>query len=415
MSNLTIGRIGIDLDVNPTDMQLSGNKMERKLQVAGEVALADPDDAIALRNQLWEIEENADLILPITWVEDPTIDGYYFIDNARLDLTEASMSGYYPFKVSATRLGSSGKVAIESKLTVGLRANAHSITTAAEPIFGLPQGAVSTDHYADPMGWAVGATVSRIGENGTVKVMRGVPLTQKSFIYGLPASAYYDGAAAIEFSNGTTWVTVPGLDCPNEPANLRLTNDLLRFTLNATNGRIEIAHYDGAAWDAERVYIFSAGAIVSAWKFVSVIRNDPGAVTIRLVQQATFGFTDPVYLDVTVRRGSRLVEFRGSVHSDGTAVAWKIRNVGTVASTSITGGVRDTSNDAAGNRSVLMSSTSVTDDLVNGAITSASLTSWDFAIGWEIGGTGAQAGDTAADLVDQYHGYLTETIGPVMR
>ena len=57
----------------------------------------------------------------------------------------------------------------------------------------------------------------------------------------------------------------------------------------------------------------------------------------------------------------------------------------------------------------------MTKDTTNGGISnSSSATSFPFFIGSAIAGSGAVAGDAPSDLVNQYHGYLTEVVQPVI-
>ncbi len=87
----------------------------------------------------------------------------------------------------------------------------------------------------------------------------------------------------------------------------------------------------------------------------------------------------------------------------------------TEAGTALTGALRATVNDGDGNRYVIGSSAAMTKDTTNGGIlNSSTATAFPFFIGSAIAGSGAVAGDAPADLVNQYHGYLTEVVQPVM-
>lgn len=419
MSNLIIGRIGVDLDLDPSRLTIQSSERGHVLTIEGEVALPTPEDSVVLRNQLAGLSENSVALVPITFSEDSSIDGYYTVRNVRLDMREASMSGYYPFRLYADRVGSDGMVALESKLTVGLRANNHSITPG-EPFWAIPQDATPAS-YSEWFGSEPDSAIDRDVDDPVATVMSvglEVPSTAKSVVYGLEAAMFNGGAAKLETGPDLNNLSVvAGLDCENTPLSWRVSNGMIRCRsiVEGNYGRVYIEHYDGTSWVSGKTWSLytNTSTIVGEWNFISVIRNDPAAVTIRTVSRQG-DHTKPVYLDITLRRGSRFVEFRASVDRNAPATTWRIVP-GTTASSLITGGLRATSNDGDGNRQVHGTSKSFTYNLTTGMLQVASTTTFDYFIGSEIGGSGAQAGDQSADLVKQYMGFLTETIGPVMR
>jgi hypothetical protein len=78
-------------------------------------------------------------------------------------------------------------------------------------------------------------------------------------------------------------------------------------------------------------------------------------------------------------------------------------------------GIRATSNDADGNRFILYSPQTHTNDTTAGGVSVASTQIIKFAIGFEIGGSGATGADTAAELAHQYFGYVDERVRAVWR
>jgi hypothetical protein len=85
------------------------------------------------------------------------------------------------------------------------------------------------------------------------------------------------------------------------------------------------------------------------------------------------------------------------------------------AGTSVTGLIRATANDAAGNRYVVGSARSFTGDTTNGGFTKSATTTLDFYIGVELNGSSAVSGDAAADLQAQYIAAMAEKVGVVRR
>jgi hypothetical protein len=410
MGALTIGRVGLDLDLEATDLRLT-SRQDSLLQIRGEVAPANSGEATSIRDELSKMADEG-LILPVTLSSDPTIDGFYELSDVTLDVGIASLSGYYPFRASLRRLGSEGKIAIESRLTVGLRSNDHSIN------FGTSEPFWSAADIGDntvELGAASGLTTLNRSASGslTIVIYRDVPNTLLSIIHGQDAGNYYSGAAVVEV--GATLRVVSGRDSENQPMNWRLSNGLIRVSPDGTNGRLSVEHFDGTVWETAKVYTLEeGGAEIGQWDYLAILRNDPAAVTIRLVERQAGAA--PVYLDLTLRRGSRFIEGYLARQKDTATTSWNVEHTTAEAGTSLTGALRATANDADGNRYVIGSSKTMTKDTTQGGIApTTNATNFPFFIGSAVAGSGAVAGDTPADLVNQYHGYLTETLTAVQR
>jgi hypothetical protein len=113
-------------------------------------------------------------------------------------------------------------------------------------------------------------------------------------------------------------------------------------------------------------------------------------------------------LDLSIRRGARYVEclFIGS----GPLGQWGVGRTATEAATAITGGIRATANDAAGNKFVLASPRATTNDLTEGRIyaTGALTGSWPFMVGCDVGGA-ASLPLSSQGLIYQYMAAQGET------
>jgi hypothetical protein len=381
------------------------------LRIEGEVAPNSSAEATSIRDELIRMAETDDLLLPITLSSDPTIDGFYELTDVTLETGVASLSGYYPFRATLRRLGSEGKVAIESRLTLGLRANDHSIT------FGTSEPFWAASDVGNPtieLGAAVGlSTLDRDAGSFNLVVYRDVPDTLLSIVHGVEAVNYYSGAVTVEV--GSVLRVISGRDSDNEPMNWRLGNGLIRVSANGSNGRLDVEHFDGTSWEAAKTYTLEeGGAEIGSWDYLAILRNDPAAATIRLVERQAGGA--PVYLDLTLRRGSRFVEGQLARQRDTPTTSWNVERTATEAGTSLTGALRASANDGDGNRYVIGSSKTMTKDTTQGGIAPTSnATSFPFFIGSAVDGSGAAAGDTPSDLVNQYHGYLTEVLTAVKR
>jgi hypothetical protein len=223
--------------------------------------------------------------------------------------------------------------------------------------------------------------------------------------YLTPAN-FYVGAATIE--QGSPLQPTVGRSVQPDVVNWRLSNGLVRVTPNATPGKIDIAHWKGAAWAAAKTYKITASGLVNGWTAVTVLRNSTEECVLRL-SCTTTGDVIPTYLDISLRRGDRLVRMNLSIQWNTANFAAVYRDA-TEAATAITygavtlGGIRATANDADGNRYVLLSyQGGTTNDLVFGGLTlTAGQKTMDIGIGSEIGGSGAAAIDTATAIANQY-------------
>jgi hypothetical protein len=117
------------------------------------------------------------------------------------------------------------------------------------------------------------------------------------------------------------------------------------------------------------------------------------------------------YLDLTLRRGSRIVEGWLQRGDSGTLSVYLASAETLTDSTSYV--VRST-NDADGNR-VIAGSARNFDAHADGGLTKTSSTAMDFWAGVVAGGDSAVSGDQAAHLRDQYVGALPETVAAVRR
>ena len=416
--SLTIGRTGLDINFDPTGVQVSGGEGERYVSISGELAADTPDEAKTLRNELWRMTENDDLIIPVTLSADPSLDGYYRLTSADISIQSISLEGWYPFSVQLERFGSGGRVAIESRIIGGIRANDHGITLSeSEPIHANPDAAIGYQGYSTLLDSVVRNADNRVGSFDPIRVHRNIDETV-SPVWQISPDKFYQGAAYIKA--GTTLREMSGLDSDNLPENWELSNGLIRVTPDVTKGRLDVEVYDGvSAWESLTTFMcWRDAGEVSGWHSFTIIRNDPAAITVRLTERIT-GSGDWCMLDITIRRGAfyaecRLVHrgevtlgFRANTNTSCTAIT------PTGASSSV--GIRRAANDANGNRWIVGTSKSHTQSLTNGRIEKSTVNELDFAVGFEFNGSSAVTGDKAAELFLQYMAYITEYMNPVLR
>ena len=341
----------------------------------------------------------------MTCSADATFDGFYTVTGVSVDLPAGALARFWmSWSAELTRVGVEAQVAWESRLTGSVAMNDHGVTGAgSEPYHAPPRGATEYDIRA-----ALPTTIARTGSGGAITVYRDVDrdLTPRWSV--TPAGFY---AGAVKFSSGTTQRVRAGLWTPNTPTSWTLENELVKVTPNAAAGRVDVAHHDGTAWETAKTWrVQDRGADISAWSHVTLLRNDPEEVIVRLTAHTAAEV--PHYLDLALRRGSRFVSGYLSL---ATAVALKVMLATAEAGTAFTGGVRATADDAGGNRYVIGSAKTHTADTTTGGLSIASGTVLDFFLGSEIGGASAAVGDQAAALLNQYLGYVSADDRPVIR
>jgi hypothetical protein len=208
------------------------------------------------------------------------------------------------------------------------------------------------------------------------------------------------------------------------PANWEICNGLLRVTPLA-NSKLQIELYNGSAWEETKsVQITSGGSPTtnyfsgsSAWGDVSILRNSPECVSIRLVPSYVGGSAfSGAHIDLTLQRGRYFLDV--FIYSDiGTgSVTFGLGMTTAEAATAITGGIRATSNDAAGNRYVIAVSQAATNSLAQGTVhITAAAAAVNAMVGFELDGSGSAAPNTAQNIVDEWHYPFEERMAPRTR
>ena len=414
-----IGRIGLDIEFDPSFMGIRGGELlGRRVEITGELAPIDPEEAKSLRNELWNMTENNDLVIPVISSADPSLDGYYRLLDASIGIQSVSLGGWYPFQCQLERFGSGGRMAIESRIVGGIRANDHGITLAESiPIHAIPNRAIGYQGYSVLLDTVVRNADNRSGGFDKIRVQRDVNPTV-SPVWQIAPGNFYEGAAYIK--TGSTLREMAGLDSENFPNDWEIGNGLIRIVPNSTGGLLDIEVYNGAAvWESRTTFRPQRqGANVAGWHAFTIIRNDPAAITIRLTERITGG-GDWCALDITIRRGSFFAEFR-MVHRGQVTLG--VQAGASTACTPITPpgaaqvcGLRQTDNDTNGHRWVIGTSKTHIQNTSVGSIRINSIDEWDFVIGFEFNGSGAAGGNTAEELFLQYIAYITEYMNPVLR
>ena len=371
--SITIGRMNV---ASPLWVPEGLSAKGEQFTVNGHVG-SDENVARAARQQiLGHIGE----VVPVVSSDDSSLTGYYRVLDGTVGLDALDE---FSVSVDLERADNYAALMFESQLIGADLANGLGVVGAAW--HALPQSA--TDRSRPNLTDAV----NRSSADGSMTLFFHSAYETYPRFRLAPAS-YYVGAARLEISDdlGTQHV-VTGNQVANKPFGWRLSNGVVRVSpeLDADAGLV-VEHWDGSEWDTGKEYrieVPSRSTVIDNYTGLVVLRNDPEEVVIRLLVSYADGLQATKTLDLGLRRGDIWV--RGYLQSE-VAVTWKVVRDSAEASTAYTGGIGASGDDASGNRYQLVSPTMTTKDTTNGGIEEPSaVTKSDFAIGSEVGGSGA--------------------------
>lgn len=356
-------------------------------------------DLKAARDQLqgYGPDNPDESVVPVTSVQDASRDGFYRVLSVEV---ESEASG---------RLSSSSAA---GKLAIPWRAELLRVPGWQAPLFEVAYSGADRDtgHAITPDEWVavlgaaltggVASPISVSGETGGL-AWHGLSSYSGAITYAGSTSGFYGAGASLQVSydSGSTWRTVVGRQTINQPAYWRISNGVARATANpATSGGFKVGYYDqpsGAnAWEEQDFVLGTTSSITvfsDTWAnaYLTVLRNSPECVTIRLTWKSTTG-----YLDLTVRRGAGGIE---CLWFQNLGVQLGVRRDASDAATAVTGGVRDTT-ATDGNRWGLFSPQAVGTIVVgtSGIYQSVAASSFPFFVTNTFDGYGAGAAVPAA-------------------
>lgn len=421
MSNFTIGRVGLDVDVNNiVAWEDSGDMLRVTALTTGTVA-----QALRIRQQLAGYVNSADEpFVPVTWSDRPSVNGIYRVRDASVDNgTGAAASGIFAIDMTLEPVQGASAPAFEAISLGAVRTNAFGFVAAtAKPWFGVPY---------DSRGYDPGVSVTptfagRAGADGTVLVYcdGGNYLYDAKSSFFLAPTAWYKNAATLKVKGDI----VTGRQVQNAPADWEISNGLVR--LQGGPGRWVISWWNGAAWTGNLNYVYpmvyipggNPTTFAGDPHTITVLRNGPEAVGIRLTYDSDSVITGtvfPVVVDIMLRRGSYM--FSASITTRAAALRWGLAMYpnGTNTTAALTAGFRMMNAGLAGAAFVLAASSAWTsyntfvaqDSLYSTAPT----TLFKFAFGVCPGYAAAVAPNRAQDLIDQWMAATTVEIAAVAR
>lgn len=419
---LTIGRVSLIDD--PSDISYAGDR----LVLAGWFFGSSLAHAKVLRQQMLGLADNEDEPdVPVIWSADADIDGYYTVGSVNvtpvLGVSYERFGFQYAVQLERVQGGFAAPLC-EVAAALALRTNGVGVTTSANGAVWVPSTAsFRAARYIDGQIAVMGSNAAslRVSETGPVAGAFSDPGVTPGFLSvtsaTLPAD-YYDGSALIEQSVGGVWYPVVGDQIGSVVGNmLRIGNGLVRATFH-TDGVITSEIFDGTVWESSTSFsLLNSGAAAGTWFAEGgwkILRNDPAVCVVRTSAQFdTGGNNFPASVSIYIERGKMLFElfvdnmFYDLAIGTYTNETLQLRANTVTASTALTGGIRQTSNNAQGHRWIMMCPTVVTNDLTNGRITiavqSAPLIA-QFGLGWERDGSASAGKYQVTDVSTEYFG-----------
>jgi hypothetical protein len=338
-----------------------------------------------------------DLLVPVVFTDKGALTGFYRIKEARSELVRYFNGGYQKadWQLTLERVGTSRDVEAESWLP--LIARPDDIVGTQTAVFWHAPAIGATSYFTGAT--SPSGQIDRPGEDGIVRVYTGLPTDHPRWT--VRADDYLRGGARISFDT----IRRIGLLTPSV-AVWEMTNSLVKVA-PGTAGRIVVSCFENSIYRSPATFEFTvAGVALGVQPELTILRNDPEEVVVSLTYPTAPG---RVIVDLSLRRGARFVT--GAIRRNASA-SLGVTEVGTAATTAVTGGVRQTTADADGNRFVLGSSRNATLNAAAGGITFTG-TRLDFFAGHEV--DPGQAGDLYADLLSQYLGSAGERVRVVRR
>lgn len=344
------------------------------------------------------------LVVPVVFTDKEELSGFFRVSSARSDLLNYANGSYLSASWAATltRLGGPRDLEVES--VIPRIARTDTLAGVQVPVFWHAPAVGALDYFTGST--LPTTTISRDGREGVVKVYAGLPAGTEPR-WTIAAEDYMAGATRLTI-NGRGRI---GALTPPVVDDWTVENGLIRLT-PTTTGRVVLECWDAAGdeWVSARTLVFAASGTLTATPELTVMRNEPEEVIVRLTYPQTGA--GRVTVDLGMRRGSRFITGTIKRHSAATLA---VNDGATFAGTAVTGGVRQTAADADGNRAVLGSAMNPFVNAGVGAIASAApVTRFDFFAGHEVGSSPA-SGDAFADLLAQYLGSTGELMRVVKR
>lgn len=377
-----------DWSVSETDERVLSVKGQESIpRLSAATIVTRREDFLSVKGQM----------LPVLFQTKIYLDGFYVVQSAQGEITDWQDDiRVFAWDCTLQRVGTESEVDIESRLS-GALSRSNNFAVIGERVHAPAIG-----HKAYWSDATVTSAVVRTGENGPIRVYRGL---------GLGVSPRWVVAPA-DYSGGRVSLIVDGRERAGttfrfSPVSWELNNGLVRVRPEAL---LEIAAFTGGTWKPKSWDVLNAGVSLGPFDYATVLDNRYESVTLRLTKSLVTG---RVFVDLTLRRGFRFVEI--FVQAEFGATLKIQRSTNEAGTNALAGTVVAASDDADGNKYIVGSARTFVADIVSGGLSIAATARLDAFVGVVAGGAAAVAGDTATDLRAQYIGAPAELVGAVRR
>lgn len=345
-------------------------------------------------------------LVPVTFRDKAERDGYYTVVNATSNLTDhQSEVSLMDWTMELKRQGSDAEIDLQSRLTGAVRQNDFSLT-------GVKWHAPPVNHYSYYTGSTLPSNHNRsLSDGTTLRVYTSIPdgVHPK---FGCPVASYHDGSRVKVTS--TTYVSseneVEGINRRIGTTGWTLTNGLINVSPTATAGRLTVGLWNSGSFRNTDWDIQVGGVNVLSWQSISILRNDPECVVLRLTANRSASTGGRDVLDLTLRRGAMFVE--GYLQTSSAATLGVVGSNAAAASSATAGTVVATA-DSNTIRRACGSAKTFTGNTTNCGLSKASVTKLDFWVGATIGA--GSTGTAITDLRNQYIAAMPEIVYAVRR
>jgi len=447
MGVLEVGRWGRDvLTTDPSNMSFRVSGDDEVVNINGFIKdTSSLADALTLRDQLvGQVKSTRRIgLVDVHSDVDDTIDGFYILESASMNVERSLGSlidkGFIPYQMSLRKLNTNLFESVVSGAKLGGYTNGDPFVApptgmeVVNPESSLVSGSTYFNNVARPVEPVADSDTSmqvlyNINAPGSALPIAPSWYCSPRLFAGGAVTFKLDGkvvSGLTTYHNKTTSFSGVTGD-PLEDDDWELSNGIIRIVGAAdTTAVFAIELYEGTGngWTSSEEFGLTSTATTvithQPWEYLTVLRNDYEAVTVRFVNRHEIGglsIAKRRILDLNLRRGSRFATLRSQLHvtSSNGGLEHATGSAATDPSGSEPNFIERSTNDASGNRWAMGGGG--TTDLVNGGLVQNAPYHVPFEgwIGYVLDGSSAITGDTSTNLDAQFSFPIHERVLPVV-
>lgn len=385
-----IGRLDF---TSPASLDFSGGGGQRQLRIQGKLAETNLATAKYIRDELVSLAQSG-YYVPFTYDGDDTFDGYVQITDSSIDIARYTLGGIN-YSIDMEYLGKVGEVVKESVLTGKLLDNSHSITSTSQQFHSPPGNHYNYYHQSNPTDGtriAGDLTTTTASDTVTMRIKRDSNLRGSNAQFHVNPSDFYKGAVRITTDSKIR----NGLNSPNVSAGAILENGIIKIRVgsNTTQSRFVSYIWDTTSYGSEQEWSVHRGTPSGSnqlateyrgWKTIQILRNTPELGIIRLTSHYQASGQDRLTVDISLRRGAHHASIILNQSPITTRLNLSLSEDPSTDADTATGYIKAGAVDVDGNKWLLGSPSSYTEDLVRGLIyPTAGGTQFKAFIGYEL-------------------------------